>query len=101
VKPDEVKRILLSLKPFVKLKAKHIEVGLKIIHELPKATDANSFLKLCQVVDSFKTLNYSNKRSITASIVEEFLKEHDLLTPVETSPVKGGILPYVKQKTAG
>ena len=75
----------LALKQYVKLKQKHVELGLKILEKLPKIVDAASFLKLCRLVDRFQEINYPKKRTITSNVVEDFLKTHDLLTPVETS----------------
>ncbi len=97
VQPKEVNRILQTLKPYVQLKKQHIKLGLKIIDKLSKVSDANSFLELCRMVDSFKILNYSTNRTITSEVVEKFLKENNLLTPVETSSVKDEIL-SIKRK---
>ncbi len=86
VEPKEVQRILQELQPYVKLKSEHIELGLKILEELPKVVDATSFLKLCQMVDRFQYLNYSKKRTIKCEMVENYLKACGLFSPVETDP---------------
>ncbi len=84
VEPKEVKRILKQIEPYVILKKKHVELSFQILDRLPKVTDTIKFLELCQLVDSFKNINYSKKRQITSEIVEKFLRKQELLTPVET-----------------
>jgi hypothetical protein len=74
VEPSEVYRILQMLRPYVRLKSKHIDLGLEILDRLPKVSDAASFVELCHLVDGFREINYSKKRTI------------NLLTPVETDP---------------
>ena len=86
VEPEEVKNILLSLKPYVRLKHEQIELGIEILKLSKQVINASDFLKTCQMVDRFKNLNYSRKRKITSEDVKELLKRHNHLTPVETDP---------------
>ena len=86
VEPKEVRRILELLKPYVRLKKKHIALSLEILRHFPLANDATQFIALCRLVDRFRTLNYSKKRSVTSEIVEQVLKSRDCLAPVETDP---------------
>ena len=88
VDPAEVKRILLMLQPYVRLKKEHVALSLTILERLPICKTAQEFLKLCYEVDRFQTLNYSKKRTNTASVVESHLKANHFLTPVETSSYK-------------
>jgi len=74
------------LRPYVRLKSKHIDLGLKILERLPKVSDAALFIGLCQLVDGFREINYSKKRTVTCAVVRDYLETNDLLTPVETDP---------------
>lgn len=88
VEPDKAREILLMLKPYVRLKLEHVKLGIEIIDLLNRVNTAKSFLKICRLVDRFKKLNYSKKRTITSENVESFLKQHNYLTPVETDPAR-------------
>ena len=72
VESSEVKRILLLLKPYVKLKRRQLELGLRILQKLEKRSDAD-FLAACSLVDGFGKLNYSKKRTVTHEAVSGFL----------------------------
>jgi hypothetical protein len=85
VEPAEVSKILELLKPYVRLKIKHVGLGIEILKRLERVTSADDFLAICQKVDCFKGLNYSKKRTITSENVKMFLKQHNYLTPVETA----------------
>jgi intein-encoded DNA endonuclease-like protein len=74
----EVKEILSLLKPHVKLKKKQLELGLSILQQLEKSDSNWNFLAACRMVDKFKTLNYSKKRTITHESVKQ------IFAPVET-----------------
>ena len=73
VKSKEVKRILLLLQPYVKLKKKQVELGLNIIDKINNKKSNKDFLEICKLVDKFKDLNYSKKRTITHKTVSESL----------------------------
>ena len=61
----------------MKLKKRQTELGLEILEKLKdKSTD--NFLEICKLVDKFKQLNYSKKRTITHEVVKK------ILIPVET-----------------
>ena len=66
VDSKEVKKILLLLQPYVRLKKKQVELGLDILQRLEKN---ENFLDTCKLVDKFKQLNYSKKRKITSDFV--------------------------------
>ena len=89
VEPDEVRRILELLKEHVRLKHEHAKIGIEILDGLRKVGSADDFLGLCSLVDRFKDLNYSKKRTMTSEKVREFLKQHNYLAPVETDPEEG------------
>jgi len=71
VDSKEVKKILLLLQPFVRLKRKQIELGLEIFNKIEDRKSENDFLEICKLVDKFKELNYSKKRTITSEFVEK------------------------------
>ena len=71
VEPKEVKRILLLLKPHVKLKRKQVELGLRALHRLENIRKDADFLAVCGLVDEFGLLNYSKKRKNTHATVSK------------------------------
>lgn len=73
VEAKEVKRILELLKPYVKLKKKHVDLGLDILDKIENSTTNQDFLETCKLVDKFKDINYSKKRTITYETVNNFL----------------------------
>ena len=66
----EVFKILKLLHPYVRLKKKHVELGLEI---LQKMQSPYNFEEICRLVDKFKDINYSKKRKITYEIVSKSL----------------------------
>ena len=88
VEPREVRRILELLQPYVRLKQEHLRLGLEILGRLPEASDATRLISLCRLVDRFRDLNYSKKRTVTSESVEEHLKSRGYLAPVETDPLR-------------
>ena len=73
VDSKEVKKLLLLLQPYVKLKKKQIDLGLEIINRLDNKKSNKDFLEICKLVDKFKDLNYSKKRTITHEVVSKSL----------------------------
>ena len=73
VESNEVKKILELLKPYVKLKKKHVDLGLEILNKIDEKKSDEDFLEICKLVDKFKELNYSKKRTITYEIVSKSL----------------------------
>ena len=70
VEPKEVQKILELLKPYTKLKNKQIELGLEILEKLQGKKSKEEFLEICKLVDKFKELNYSKKRTINYEVVK-------------------------------
>jgi hypothetical protein len=66
----EVLKILQLLKPYVILKKKQVELGIKILELKNSGFD---FIEICKLVDNFKKLNYSKKRKITSDFVNKSL----------------------------
>ena len=73
VESKEVYRILKLLQPYVKLKKKHVHLGLKILERLKQVETNQDFIEICKLVDLFSEINYSKKRTITHKIVSESL----------------------------
>jgi len=69
VESKAVKKLLVLLKPYVKLKKRHAELGLEIIKRLENKKSNQDFLEICKLVDKFKDINYSKKRTITYETV--------------------------------
>ena len=94
VEPDKVRKILNLVNPYVRLKHEHVRLGLKILDRLSQVNDADDFLKVCHLVDRFKGLNYSKKRTVTSENVRRSLERNNYLVPVETDSVKGESLDF-------
>ena len=88
VESKEVLRILELLQPYVRLKKEHVRLGVEILKKLPLAGDATKLVSLSQLVDRFRDINYSKKRTITSAVVEVHLKSHGFLAPLETDPMR-------------
>jgi LAGLIDADG endonuclease len=88
VEPGEVRRVLELLEPYVRLKREHVRLGLEILAGMPYGGDAERLLALCSLVDRFQMINYSKKRTVTASVVAEHLGSRGYLAPVETDPLR-------------
>lgn len=69
----EVLRILRLLQPFVRVKSRQVELGIRILEELEKVEDTEDFLGVCRMVDEFKNLNYSKKRTVDSNVVSASL----------------------------
>ena len=93
VEPVEVRRILLMLETHVRLKHEQVVLGVKILERLQEASDAEKFLEVCRMVDRFKNLNYSKKRTISSIDVQRFLEQHHRIAPVETDSERMRVVP--------
>ena len=71
VDSKEVKKILKLLQPYVKLKKRQVDLGLQILERLEESN--SDFMEICRLVDKFKELNYSKKRTITSEVVRNRL----------------------------
>ena len=67
--------------PFSKLKSQQLKLLLEILKVKTEIKTAKDFIKLCKIVDRFKKLNYSKKRTQTADSVKKLLIKKGLLTP--------------------
>ncbi len=99
VEPDEVRRILELLQPFVRLKKEHVRLSLEILKRLPLARDTTELVSLCRLVDRFQAINYSKKRTNTSAIVIDYLRSHGYLAPVETDPIQERVVGFPAANT--
>lgn len=76
IKP--VVEIVKVLKPYVRLKKKHIEQALKIDMILKDPLTVKKLIDAAYHVDVFKALNYSKKRKNTSKELIEYLRHHKL-----------------------
>ncbi len=82
-----VYKTLQTLLPYIRLKKKQAELAMKVLEKMPgtgRKMNAKLLLELATEVDKFADLNYSKKRTNTAIKLQEFLKSHNILDPVET-----------------
>jgi hypothetical protein len=84
-----VEGVLLTLKPYIRLKRKQVDLTLLVLSQMPgqgRHMTPKLLLKLSTEVDKFGELNYSKRRTNTSAKVREFLQSRGLLDPVETDP---------------
>ena len=74
----EVKKILLLLKPFVRVKKQQLELGLSILNKLESRKSRKDFLEICNLVDKFGSLNNSKKRTINSNVVKDYFTNNSL-----------------------
>lgn len=78
----DVKKVLLVLLPYLRIKKNLGQLALSIIEMKPQVKTRNDFLEVCKMVDKAVFYTDSKKRSITSKIVEDSWK-----LPVETLDV--------------
>lgn len=74
---DPVKNLLLQIKDCLVIKKKQANLVLEIIEKKKKINSKESFIEVCKLTDKVAELNYSKKRTITASHVEKTLLGND------------------------
>lgn len=79
-----VKNVLDQLGPYVRLKRPHVELAFKIVEQIPKRFTSQSLLRIGKLVDQFKELNYSKRRTNTVATLEEFFRINQSNIPVTT-----------------
>jgi len=73
VESKEVEKIFKLLQPYVKLKKEHVNLGMEIFRKIKNKRSNKDFLEICQLIDKFKELNYSKRRTNTSKVVSESL----------------------------
>jgi hypothetical protein len=69
-----VMETLSELKPYVRLKKKHVFLAEKIAKQLPRYQRLNKqlLLKVSQLIDQYTQLNYSKRRTNTTATLQAF-----------------------------
>ena len=79
----EVREVLKTLLPYLRLKKMLAEQVMQLIEAHPKRMTPDELVRLSELVDSTARFNYSKKRTNTSQTVREYLKNANLI-PVET-----------------
>jgi hypothetical protein len=61
-KVNELRKFLKIVKPFVILKKEQVSLMIEILNKKERVRNKNDFLKLADLIDRFRNLNYSKKR---------------------------------------
>ena len=78
VESEKVGKILQLLQPFTRLKKKQIYLGLQILQKLKLIKTNEDFFNVCEMVDRFRDINYSKKRTITSETVKSYFSNNSL-----------------------
>ncbi|MCK4453824.1 hypothetical protein KAU51_00520 [Candidatus Parcubacteria bacterium] len=78
---NSIEKLVKYIKSYVILKRNHVRLMLDILNKKKKIKNAKDFLEVCILIDKFKKLNYSKKRTNTTEQVRKILKQKGLLTP--------------------
>ncbi|MEX1111826.1 MAG: LAGLIDADG family homing endonuclease [Candidatus Andersenbacteria bacterium] len=73
--------LLIAALPYLRFKQRQAEVMLQILRVKQSVKTGEDFLELCSLIDQFKILNYSKRRSHTRETVQQTLSAEGLLTP--------------------
>ena len=76
-----IKRLMNWVKPHVIFKRGQVQLMLDILEKKKTIKNVKDFLELCTLIDRFKELNYSKKRTNTIEKVKLTLRKKCLLTP--------------------
>ena len=75
---SEVKDVLKTLLPFLRLKKRLAEQVINLIETHPKKMTAKELVRLSKLVDKTAMFNYSKKRTNTSETVRLFLKKRSI-----------------------
>lgn len=78
---SSIRFVLKNILPYLFLKRRQAELMLRILDQKAFVKTARDFLKLCELIDEFQTLNYSKRRQQTSAVVQQTLRREGLLTP--------------------
>lgn len=76
-----IKYLLNQTAPFLILKIQQAKLMIKIIDKMDNITSAGEFISLARLIDQYRELNYSKKRTIDSQVVYRHLIKLGLLTP--------------------
>jgi hypothetical protein len=79
---NALRDLIRQLEPYLILKKQQARLLVLILERKEQVKSKHDFMELAQLVDQYKSLNYSKKRTITLErVVQDFLKSDN---PVET-----------------
>lgn len=76
-----ISTLLTNTLPHLILKVDQARLMIKIITKMDNITSVKDFISLAQLVDHFRELNYSKKRTVDSQVVSDHLRSIGLLTP--------------------
>lgn len=76
-----IRLLLEAISPYLLLKKRQADLMLEILDKKAMVTTGNDFVKLCELVDRFQSLNYSKRRTQMTPAVLKTLQHERLLTP--------------------
>lgn len=79
-----VRKVLQQLRPYSRLKRRHIRLAFQIMEKMPKRFTPQSLIAIGKLVDRFQELNYSKKRQNTTATLEQFFRRSPAHIPVTT-----------------
>ena len=79
----EVRIVLTTLLPYLRLKKELAEEVIKLIKVIPKRMTPEELVRLSKIVDSTAKFNYSKKRTNTSKTIRSYLESTNQI-PVET-----------------
>ena len=78
---DSIRTFIKVVLPYLRLKQKQARLMINILNKRKSIKNGFDFLTVAKMIDEFKNLNYSKKRSQTSREVEKVLRTEGLLTP--------------------
>ncbi len=78
---QSIRNFLQNIEKFLIFKKQQAKLIIKILDLKEKISSPQEFLELCELIDQFKELNYSKKRTILTEIVKQTLIDEGFMTP--------------------
>ena len=76
-----IRDFLKAIQRYLLFKQNQARLIINILDLKEKTKTPQEFLKLCKLIDQFKSLNYSKKRTILTEIVRQTLIQEGFMTP--------------------
>jgi hypothetical protein len=76
-----IKEFLEKIERFLIFKSQQAKLIIKILDVKEKVKTPQEFIELCILIDQFKSLNYSKKRTILMEVVKQTLINEGFMTP--------------------
>ena len=75
------KELLQNLLPYLKLKQRQAKLMIEIIERKKQVKSPKEFIELAKIIDLFRKINYSKKRTQNSIKVKKVLEKEGLLAP--------------------